>query len=430
MTYLNIKQKELHHSENQLAQAVAFSPVYQKRDFPILFKPVHNQPLVYLDNAATTQKPQSVIKALYEYYTGKNANIHRGVHYLSEQATIAYESTREKVRRFINAGDVKEIVFVKGATEAINLVAQTFGRVSVKKGDEIIVSELEHHSNIVPWQMLCQQNEAILRVIPMTDSGELQLERLEEMLNEKTKLLAVSHVSNAIGTINPVERIIEMANRVGVPVLVDGAQATAHLGVDVQALDCDFYVFSGHKMYAPTGVGVLYAKKERLEAMPPYQGGGDMITRVSFNTKTTYNEIPHKFEAGTPNIGGVIGLGAAIDYLSQFDLDQIAAHENNLLEYATKALQRIPELRIIGTAQEKAGIISFVLEDIHPHDIGTILDQSGIAVRAGHHCAMPLMERLGINATTRASFGLYNTTKDIDCLVDGLRNALKIFKPN
>ncbi len=430
MAYVNFIDKHYHHPDEAMIHSTTVDLMYVKRDFPILYKPVHNQPLVYLDNAATTQKPQSVIKALYSYYTSKNANIHRGVHSLSEQSTLAYESAREKVRQFINARDAKEIVFVKGATEAINLVAQTFGKLAVKKGDEIIVSELEHHSNIVPWQILCEQNEAILRVIPMSDSGELQIEQLDAMLNERTKLLAVSHVSNAIGTINPIKRIIQKANQVGVPVLIDGAQATAHLGVDVQALDCDFYVFSGHKMYAPTGIGVLYAKKKILETMPPYQGGGDMITRVSFKSKTVYNQIPHKFEAGTPNIGGAIGLGAAIDYLSKFEMNQISAHENQLLEYATNALQQIPELQIIGTAEHKAGIISFVLDDIHPHDIGTILDQSGIAVRAGHHCAMPLMERLGINATTRVSFGLYNTFTDIDRLLSGLQNVLRIFKPN
>jgi len=401
-----------------------------KRDFPILFKPVRNQQLVYLDSAATTQKPKSVIKALYGYYTGKNANIHRGVHYLSEQSTEAYESSREIVRQFINAGDAKEIVFVRGATEAINLVAQTFGRVTVNKGDEIVVSELEHHSNIVPWQLLCDQNEATLRVIPVKDNGELRIDQLNSMLTDRTRLLALSHVSNAIGTINPIKKMIHMAHQVGVPVLIDGAQATAHLRVNVQDLDCDFYVFSGHKMYAPTGIGVLYAKKEILESMPPYQGGGDMITRVSFNSKTVYNQIPHKFEAGTPNISGAIGLGAAIDYISALDLDQIAAHENELLEYATDRLTQIPQLQIIGTSPNKTGIISFTLEDIHPHDIGTILDQSGIAVRAGHHCAMPLMERFGISATTRASFGLYNRFQDIDLLVEGLNKVIKIFKPN
>ena len=430
MAFINFKHKSVQNMENPPLHPAGVGLMNVKRDFPILYKPVHNQPLVYLDNAATTQKPQSVIKAVYGYYTNKNANIHRGVHYLSEQSTIAYESAREKVRRFINAREAKEIVFVKGATEAINLVAQTFGKLVVKKGDEIIVSELEHHANIVPWQILCEQNEATLRVIPMTDDGELQIDQLEAMLNERTKLLAVSHVSNAIGTINPIGKIIQMANQVGVPVLIDGAQATAHLRVDVQSLDCDFYVFSGHKMYAPTGVGVLYAKKKILETMPPYQGGGDMITRVSFKTGTVYNQIPHKFEAGTPNISGAIGLGGAIDYLAEFDMDQISAHENHLLEYATTALQKIPELQIIGTAQDKAGIISFVLDDIHPHDIGTILDQSGIAVRAGHHCAMALMERLGINATTRVSFGLYNTVADIDRLLNGLQNVLRIFKPN
>ncbi|MFH2131763.1 MAG: cysteine desulfurase [bacterium] len=422
--------KNNHHLAKHQSLPDAFRSVNIKQDFPILFKPVRNQLLVYLDNAATTQKPQAVIKSLYGYYTGKNANVHRGVHYLSELATQAYESAREKVRRFINARESKEIVFVRGATEAINLVAQTFGKMTVKKGDEILVTELEHHANIVPWQMLCEQVGATLRVIPMTDEGELRLAEMEGMLNERTRLVAVSHVSNAVGTINPVADMIRIAHRAGVPVLIDGAQATAHLRVDVQALDCDFYVFSGHKMYGPTGIGVLYARKALLEAMPPYQGGGDMISKVSFKTGTTYNRIPHRFEAGTPNISGAIGLGAAIDYLAEFDIDEITAHENNLLAYATETLQKIPELRIIGTAGEKTGIISFVLDDIHPHDIGTILDQSGIAVRAGHHCAMPLMERLGLSATTRISFGLYNTFKDVDLLVEGIHNVLRIFKAN
>jgi cysteine desulfurase / selenocysteine lyase len=430
MAFINFEHKNDHQPARQINPSGEMDPLNIKRDFPILFKPVRNHQLVYLDNAATTQKPHSVIKALYSFYTSKNANIHRGVHFLSEQSTLEYESAREKVRHYINASDAKEIVFTRGATEAINLVAQTFGRVSVQKGDEIIVSELEHHSNIVPWQMLCEQNQATLRIIPINDKGELLTEELGKLLNKRTKLLAISHVSNAIGTINPIKEIIQKAHQVGVPVLIDGAQATAHLRVDVQDLDCDFYTFSGHKMYAPTGIGALYAKKEFLESMPPYQGGGDMITRVSFKSQTRYNQIPHKFEAGTPNISGAIGLGAAIDYLSQLDMHQITAHENELLEYATTKLQQIPELTVVGTAAEKTGIISFVLDDIHPHDIGTILDQSGIAIRAGHHCAMPLMERFGINATTRASFGIYNTLKDVDRLVDGLKEVTRLFKPN
>ena len=430
MAFINFDPKSDPYPESHLIHSTTPELVNIKKDFPILFKPVRNRQLVYLDNAATTQKPHTVVKALYEFYTGKNANIHRGVHYLSEQSTIAYESAREKVRRFINAAETSEVVFVRGATEAINLVAQTFGRLAVSKGDEIIVSELEHHSNIVPWQLLCEQNGAILRVIPMRDNGELLTERLIDMLNERTKLVAVSHVSNAIGTINPIEEIIRMAHQVGVPVLIDGAQATAHLRVDVQALDCDFYVFSGHKMYAPTGIGALYAKKEILESMPPYESGGDMITRVSFNAKNTYNQIPHRFEAGTPNISGAIGLGAAIDYLDNLGLDQISAREDELLKYATSALRQVAGLQIVGTAAQKTGIISFTMDDVHPHDVGTILDQSGIAVRAGHHCAMPLMERLGITATTRASFGLYNTFKDADCLVDGLKEVIRVFRPN
>jgi cysteine desulfurase/selenocysteine lyase len=397
-----------------------------RRDFPILGQLVRGRPLVYLDNAATSQKPQCVIDALVRYYRCDNANIHRGVHWLSERATQAYEDARGKLKRFLNAAHAREIIFVRGATEGINLVAQTWGRASVEAGDEILISHLEHHSNIVPWQMLCEQKGARLRVIPVTDTGELELDTLDRLLGPRTKIVAIAHVSNALGTVNPVRRIIEAAHAWGARVLVDGAQAVPHMKVDVRQLDCDFYVLSGHKMYGPTGIGVLYGKAELLEAMPPYQGGGDMIESVTFE-KTTYNVPPYKFEAGTPNIAGAIGLGAAVDYLNQIGMDNIAAHEQELLDYATRALARVPGLRILGTAAEKAGVVSFVLEGVHPHDAGTILDEQGIAVRTGHHCAQPVMERFGVPATTRASFALYNTKEDVDALVAGLQRVREIF---
>ncbi|HSA60392.1 MAG TPA: cysteine desulfurase [bacterium] len=396
-------------------------------DFPILSQTVRGRRLVYLDNAATSQKPRAVIDAIRDYYERDNANIHRGVHLLSERATELYEAARGKVRSFLNAREDAEIVFVRGATEAINLVAQSFGRANVKAGDEVVLSAIEHHSNIVPWQMLCGERGAKLRVIPMTDAGELILEEYESLLNARTKIVALTHVSNALGTVNPVKAMIEKAHAKGIPVLVDGAQAVPHRPVDVQALDCDFYVFSGHKMCAPTGIGALYGKRAHLEKMPPYQGGGDMIRMVTFE-KTLYNDIPFKFEAGTPNIEGAVGLGAAIDYLSGIGMPRIAARENELLDYATTALSRVKDLRIIGTAKEKAGVVSFLLGDIHPHDIGTILDQEGIAIRTGHHCAMPVMERLGISATARASLAFYNTKEDIDALVSGLEKVRAIFK--
>lgn len=397
-----------------------------RADFPILGRRVHDLPLVYLDNAATTQKPQAVIDAILHYYAFDNANIHRGVHLLSESATDAYEAARRTVQRFLNAEDRSEIIFVRGATEAINLVAQTYGRAHVGAGDEIVISAMEHHSNIVPWQMLCEERGARLRVAPIDDDGELLLDQFESLLNPKTKLVAITHVSNALGTVNPIARIVEMAHRRNVPVLIDGAQAVPHLAVDVRALDCDFYAFSGHKIYGPTGVGVLYGKRHLLGAMPPYQGGGDMIRSVTFE-KTIYNQLPYKFEAGTPHIAGVIGLGAALDYLTGIGLDAVLTYERNLLAYGTEALKSVPGLRLIGTAKEKAGVLSFVIEGIHPHDIGTILDQQGIAIRTGHHCAQPLMQRFGIPATARASFAVYNTAAEIDTLAAGIHKLKEVF---
>jgi cysteine desulfurase/selenocysteine lyase len=402
--------------------------VYRVReDFPILKQKIHGKPLVYLDNAASTQKPQAVIDALVRYYTTDNANVHRGVHLLSERATHAYEQARVKVQRFINAREAREVIFVRGTTEAINLVAQTFGRQHLQAGDEVLITAMEHHSNIVPWQMLCEEKGAALRVAPIDDAGELLMEEFEKLLRLRTKLVSVVHVSNTLGTINPVKRIIELAHRRKIPVLLDGAQAAPHFRVDVQELDCDFYAFSGHKVYGPTGVGVLYGRAKLLEAMPPYQGGGDMISSVTF-AKTTYNVLPYKFEAGTPNIAGVVGLGAALDYVEKLGLDNIAAHEQELLAYATNALLEVPGVRIIGTAKEKAGATSFVLEGVHPHDVGTILDQEGIALRTGHHCTQPLMDRFGVPATARAALAFYNTKEDIDALVRGLYRVKEMFR--
>jgi cysteine desulfurase/selenocysteine lyase len=398
-----------------------------RADFPILRQKVHGKPLVYLDNGATSQKPQIVIDTLNRYYSEGNSNIHRGVHFLSERATEAYETARQKIRRFLNAGSDQEIIFVRGTTEAINLVAQSYGRTFLKKGDEIIVSAMEHHSNIVPWQILCEQIGARLRVIPINHDGEIVLDEYRRLLTDKTKFVSVTHVSNALGTIVPVKDIVRLAHERSVPVLLDGAQAIPHLKVDVQELGCDFYAFSGHKLFGPTGVGILYGRAELLDAMPPYQGGGDMISLVTFE-KTHYNVLPYKFEAGTPHIAGGIGLGAAIDYLAGLDWERVAVHEHDLLAYATSALSRIDGLRIIGTAREKVGVISFVFDHIHAHDVGTILDQEGVAVRAGHHCAMPVMQRFGVPATTRASFALYNTREEIDVLVRGIHRALKVFK--
>ena len=397
-----------------------------REDFPILKQQVHGKPLVYFDNAATSQKPQVVIDTLNRYYATENANIHRGIHFLSELATAEYEETRNKVKRFLNASESREIVFVRGTTEGINLVAQSYGRRFFKEGDEVVISAMEHHSNIVPWQMLCEQVGARLRVIPMNHDGELLLDEYERLLGARTKLVSVAHVSNALGTINPIGRIIESAHRRNIPVLVDGAQAAPHMKVDVQELDCDFYAFSGHKLFGPTGIGVLYGKARHLEAMPPYQGGGDMISLVTFE-KTHYNIIPYKFEAGTPHIAGVIGLGAAIDYVSGIGLDAVAAYEGEVLAYATAQLSTIKGLRIIGRAKEKASVLSFVLEGVHPHDIGTVLDREGVAIRAGHHCAMPVMQRFGVPATARASFAFYNTREEVDVLVRAVRKVLKVF---
>jgi cysteine desulfurase/selenocysteine lyase len=395
-------------------------------DFPILRRRLHGRPLVYLDNAATTQKPQAVIDRLGRYYSEENANIHRGVHALSVEATDAYDEARARVRAFINAGDAREVVFVRGATEAINLVAATYGRMNVAAGDEVVVSEMEHHSNIVPWQMLCEEKGARLRVVPITDAGELRLDVYAELLGPRTRLVAIAHVSNALGTINPVEEVVRLARERGVPVLVDGAQAVAHMPVDVRALGCDFYVFSGHKVFGPTGIGVLYGRSQLLERMPPYQGGGDMIRSVTFDG-TTYNDVPYKFEAGTPHIAGVVGLAAALQYLTDVGLDRVAAHEDELLAYGTAALSEIEGLGLTGTAPRKAGILSFVMNAAHPHDIGTILDRAGVAIRAGHHCCQPLMARLGVAATARASLALYNTRDEIDALVAALRTVRKVF---
>jgi len=397
-----------------------------RQDFPILKQQVYGKPLVYLDNAATAQKPQAVLDAILRYYTEDCSNIHRGVHLLSERATAAYEEARAVIKRFLNAGDASEVVFVRGATEGINLVAHSYGRVHLKAGDEVLITAMEHHSNIVPWQMVCEEKGAKLRVAPINDRGELILEEYEKLLGPKTRIVSVVHVSNALGSINPVRRMIEMAHGWNAVVLVDGAQAAPHARVDVRALDADFYVFSGHKVFGPTGIGVLYGKSRLLDAMPPYQGGGDMISFVTFE-KTHYNKLPYKFEAGTPHVAGGIGLGAALEYVNRVGLDNIAAYEHGLLEYATAAVSAIPGLRIIGTAREKAAVISFVLQDIHPHDIGTIIDREGIAIRTGHHCTQPVMQRFGIPATARASFAFYNTREEVDALVRGIRKVQEVF---
>jgi len=396
-----------------------------RQDFPILDQRVNGKPLVYLDNAATSQKPRAVIDAVTRYYQLDNANIHRGLHALSQRATEEFESARDTVQRFLHAAEPSEIIFVRGATEGINLVAQTYGRANVAAGDELLITAMEHHSNIVPWQLLCEEKRAKLKVVPVDDSGELRMETMDRLLTPRTKLLAVAHVSNALGTVNPVREIVQLAHARGIPVLVDGAQGVPHLAVDVAALDIDFYVFSGHKMYGPMGIGVLYGKKALLEAMPPYQAGGDMISSVTFE-KTTYNRLPHKFEAGTPNVSGVVGLGAAIEYVERLGRANVSGYEHDLLTYATSEVSRVPGVRLIGTAKEKAAVLSFVMEGIHPHDIGTILDQEGVAIRTGHHCAQPLMERFGVSATARASFGLYNTRREVDRLVEGLRKVREV----
>ena len=397
-----------------------------RNDFPILKQQVNGCPLVYLDNGATSQKPQSVIDAIVNYYSTTNSNVHRGVHTMSQQATDGYEGARAKVRQFINASDDREIIFTRNTTEGINLVAHSYGRQNIGPGDDIIVSNMEHHSNIVPWQMLCEEKGANLRVVPIDDAGELLVDEYEKMLSSRTKLVSITHVSNALGTILPAAQIARMAHAHGAPILFDGAQAVPHMPVDVQELDCDFYVFSGHKLFGPTGIGILYGKAEYLEAMPPFLGGGEMIKSVTFE-KTIYNDLPYKFEGGTPDIAGAIGLGAAIDYVNDLGFDQITAHEDELLRYGTDALSTIEGLKIIGTAEHKAGILSFVMDLAHPHDIGTILDEQGIAVRTGHHCAQPVMQRFQIPATARASLAFCNTKEDIDALVKGIDRVIEVF---
>jgi cysteine desulfurase/selenocysteine lyase len=397
-----------------------------REDFPILRQSIRGKPLVYLDNAATSQKPQTVIDAVTRFYTAENANIHRGVHYLSERATAAYDEIREKVARFINARTSREVIFTRGTTDGINLVAQSYGRTFLGPGDEVLITGMEHHSNIVPWQLVCEQTGAVLRAARINDAGELDLDSFEELINERTRLVAVVHLSNALGTINPIKRLVSLAHARGIPVLVDGAQAAPHLRVDVQDLDCDFFVFSGHKVFGPTGVGVLYGREALLERMPPYQGGGDMIATVTLQ-RSTWAPLPAKFEAGTPMIAQVVGLGSALEYVSELGLDRIASWEQELLSYATDRVRAIEGLRIIGTAREKASVLGFVLKGVHPHDIGTILDDQGIAIRAGHHCAQPVMERFGVPATARASFAFYNTPAEVDALADGLLAVKKMF---
>lgn len=397
-----------------------------RRDFPVLHQKVYDRPLVYLDNAATVQKPRAVIDAISDFYAHDYANVRRGVHLLSMRADQAYEGARETIRSFINAADRREIVYVRGATEAINLVAQSFGRTHLQAGDEILVTEMEHHANIVPWQLLCEQLGTVLKVAPINDAGELIMEALARLIGPRTRLVAVAHVSNALGTVNPVADIVRLAHAGGARVLIDGAQAVPHMAVDVRALDCDFYAYSGHKMYGPTGIGVLYGKRELLEAMAPYQGGGEMVKRVSFE-EVIYSDLPYKFEAGTPHIAGAVGLAAAIDYMRRIGLDRIAAHEAELLAHATEALQAIPGVRIVGTAAHKAGVISFLMGRAHAHDIGTIMDRQGVAIRAGHHCAMPVMTRFRVPATARASFAVYNTHQDVETLVQATHKVREVF---
>jgi cysteine desulfurase/selenocysteine lyase len=406
--------------------APGFDAYRAREDFPILKEKIHGKPLAYLDNAATSQKPQVVLDALLNYYTTENSNVHRAVHLLAERATQAYEGARLTVQRFLNAADAHEIVFTRGTTEGINLVAQSYGRQQLGEGDEVIISHMEHHSNIVPWQMICHEKGAHLRVVPINDRGELVLEEYEKLLGPRTKLVSIVHVSNALGTVNPVRTIIELAHRRAIPVLLDGAQAVPHMKVDVRELDCDFYAFSGHKVFGPTGIGILYGKAELLEAMPPYQGGGDMIRSVSF-ARTTYNSLPYKFEAGTPHIAGAVGLATALDYLTSGDQEAVAAYEQQLLKYATEEVAAVPGVQLIGTAAAKAGVLSFVVDGVHPHDVGTILDDEGVAVRTGHHCCQPVMDRYDVPATTRASLALYNTREDIDALVAGLHKVRRVF---
>ena len=408
------------------SNAHSFDVARIREDFPVLHQMVNGKPLVYLDNAATTQKPQAVIDALVRYYSADNSNVHRGVHTLSQRATEDYDSGRSKARQFINAASDEEIIFVKGTTDGINLVAHSYARQHLGEGDEIIISTMEHHSNIIPWQVLCQEKGAHLRVIPISDAGELLMDEYENLLSSRTKLVAITHVSNVLGTVNPIKQIVEMAHSQGVPVLVDGAQATPHMPVDVQKLGCDFYVFSGHKIYGPTGIGVLYGKAELLEAMPPYQLGSDMIKSVTFE-RTVYNDLPYKFEAGTPNIAGVIGMGAAIDYLTEIGMDRIDNYEHGLLEYGTECLSGIDGVKIVGNAPGKASVLSFVMDCAHPHDIGTILDTEGVAIRTGHHCAQPLMNRYGVPATARASLSFYNTRDEVDLLVKAIDRVIEVF---
>ena len=399
-----------------------------RTQFPVLHQKVNGKPLIYFDNAATNQKPQQVIDALVSYYQGYNANIHRGIHTLAEKATKAYEETRHSMQKFINAKHIEEIIFTRGVTESINLVASSYGRAFLKEGDEVIISGLEHHSNIVPWQIICEEKKAKLKVIPITEIGEIDLEPYRKLLSSKTKVVAVNHASNSLGTINPIKEIIKLAHEVGAVVLIDGAQAAAHLEIDVQDLDCDFYCISSHKMYGPTGTGILYGKKHLLEKMPPYMGGGEMIKEVTF-AKTTYNDLPYKFEAGTPNIADVIALNEAVNFISTLGKEQIAEHESELLDYAAEKLAAIPGVRLIGTAKEKVAVQSFIVEGIHPFDIGQMLDARGIAVRTGHHCTQPLMDRFGIEGTVRASFSVYNTKTEIDELVEGVKRIVNFMKP-
>jgi len=419
----------VHVSRGQAEASVPFAGldvVRLRRDFPILGRDVRGRKLVYLDNAATTQKPRAVVERIVKYYEQENANIHRGVHFLSELATQEHDRAREAVKNFIGARDAREIVFVRGTTEAINLVAQTYGRARVGAGEEVLITAMEHHSNIVPWQLLCEEKGARLRVAPINDDGELLVDKFQQLLSPRTRLVAVSHVSNALGTVNPVKQVIEWAHAGNIPVLVDGAQAAPHMKVDVAELGADFYALSSHKMFGPMGIGVLYGKAELLEAMPPYQGGGDMISSVTFE-KTTYNKLPFKFEAGTPDVAGAIGLGAAIEYLNRIGMENIADYERELVGYAGEKLSRIPGVRLVGTARHKAGVVSFTIDGVHPHDIGTILDREGIAIRTGHHCAQPVMERFGIPATARASFAFYNTREEVDRLDGGVRNVQEVF---
>ena len=413
-------------AEHSPGRVEGFDVERVRQDFPILKRKIRGRRLAYLDNAATTQKPQAVLDALTDYYTTSNANVHRGVHLLSELATEAHDAAREKVRAFLNAASTREIVFTRNSTEGINLVSHAFGRLRVGPGDEVVITAMEHHSNIVPWQLLCEETGAHLRVAPIDDSGELILEALEDLLGPRTRLVSVTHMSNALGTINPIASIARMAHARNIPVLVDGSQAAYHLPVDVAALDCDFYVATGHKLYGPTGIGVLYGRESLLEEMPPFLGGGDMIRSVTFE-KSTWNDLPFKFEAGTPDIAGAVGLGAAVDYIRSVGLAAVSEHENELLAYATAAIQELPGVRIIGTARHKASILSFVLDGVHPHDIGTIVDQEGVAIRTGHHCAQPVMARFGVPATARASFAMYNNREDVDALIAALRRVQAVF---